>query len=897
MLRSTLFQGAALLVGGCLLASPWFWGGVSYFVQMLIAGCACAALIVCVGWTGKSMLERSIPLMFVPLALALVLGGLQLVPLAQDGIFGRHLATVAYWQLLASPSVDQPLPDDAPREGGKGAAATLPIANSVPLSLYPWETRKRLAALACGVSFFVLGAVVFRHPSAQKVVLGFICLNGCGVALSGLAQKWSVQTQAAGYDALHANRLFGPYINKNNGAGYVLLALSIGIGLSLWSIDRQRNSRPAARDNARRETRSGYDRPLDASSSSGLFDANAICRLAPGLICVALLVAGIAASMSRSAIVAMVAATVVTLGASGSEHRRRLVVLMGGGSIVSLVVLVLMGHVGTVAARVASLVDWSIVTADSRFPHWMDAWRAGEAFGLFGSGLGTYRFVYPLWSTTVGEEWFHHAENQFLETFVETGVVGTLLLLFSVVLFAHGCWQLLQSRELWYRILGVTGCFMLASQVVHGISDFSLYLPANTITMAVVCGLIAGTAHRLDSQSHRSGMVWFPAGWRHQWEHYFGLSLRPALALLAAVLLIGAGDLREAEALSRTYRVTTPGIWSPPSDYAETVREIRVLTRVLDRQPGDARGHRDLGELWIHAYRQWVARQQTGNSYSSELSPLTAPMYLHARAHRFKNADVQALAAIQSDVWTQRYLDAAVFHFQRARQACPLLTLPHLRLAQLALVSGDVSDEGVHLSRVQRLCGSRSDLLRACGAIAWNAGRKEKACEYWRRALTTSTSGLHAILNYVNRSDEIPLFIDRILPERPAIRLQVAQDYLTPTKFMVVRQQLIDRVEERLPAYGLSQAGIHHVQGQIYRMEGSHRQAYQSYRLALQMQPKQGEWRFEFSLLLQEMGMLQTAYTEAVQCYRETPHNVRYQERVKMLEPLLGQAVKQEEDK
>ena len=882
MFRSTLFKSTALLTGGCLIASPWCWGGVSYFSQMWIACCACAALSICVGWTSTPVLEGRISLIFVPLALALVMGGLQLAPLMPGSTLARHLVAAQYWQLFAGQNRQQVIPAQAQTLDAQQTVTGLPGQDAVSLSLNPWETRKRLASLACGVSFFVLGSVLFRHPTSQRLLLGIISLNGCGVALSGLVQKWALQTQAAQYSALGDNRLFGPYINKNNGAGYVLIALATILGLSLWYSTRQAHEEGGVSGGGWRRS------PEDRTSSPANSPANLLrmvldVRCAVGLATVAFLVAGITASLSRSAVIAMAIASVAALTLSVGADRRRLFVLLSGGSVGTCLLLLLSGQGARVAVRLASLLDWSHVAADSRFTHWLAGWRAGQAFGLFGSGLGTYRFVYPLWETNPPEEWFYHAENQLLETYVETGLAGTGLLVLCIVFFARACWQLLQSCDSWERSLGITGGFLLISQVVHGMSDFSLYLPANTITMAVICGLVAGTAQRLGTQANRVSVRWPLVVWHHRLAHYRGPGLRLALALLAATLLIGAGDLRQADALSRTYGAAKQGDWSALSGHAETCREIRVLTDALNRRPGDARAHLNLGELWIHAYRQRVAAQQAVESPSAEISPLTAPMYLHARAHRFKAAGARELAAIQTDRLTQHYLDAAVFHFRRARQSCPLFTLPHLRLAQLLLLTGDLSDESIHLRRVQMLCGPRSDLLRACGTLAWNAGDKASACRYWRRALTTSPTQMRSILGYVEQSGELPLFLERILPEDLTLRLKVAGDYLRAERFTELRRTLLERIETRLKISELPLADTQHVQAQLYQLQGNYQESYQKYRSALQLQPKQTEWRFEFSQLLQEMGNLQMAYEQALHCCRDAPHNARYQEQVNTL--------------
>ena len=149
------------------------------------------------------------------------------------------------------------------------------------------------------------------------------------------------------------------------------------------------------------------------------------------------------------------------------------------------------------------------------------------------------------------------------------------------------------------------------------------------------------------------------------------------------------------------------------------------------------------------------------------------------------------------------------------------------------------------------------------------------------------------MLEYIDQSGELPLFLERMLPENPDLRLEVAGDYLQAERFTALRRQLLDRVAVGLNVSELPLADIHHVQAQIYQLQGSPQQAYQSYRSALELQPGQSEWRFEFSELLREMGDLQTAYAQALQCCQEAPHNVKYQEHVKTLASLRLQRTKQ----
>ena len=255
-------------------------------------------------------------------------------------------------------------------------------------------------------------------------------------------------------------------------------------------------------------------------------------------------------------------------------------------------------------------------------------------------------------------------------------------------------------------------------------------------------------------------------------------------------------------------------------------------------------------------------------------------MYLHARAHQLRVADATELKVIQEDVLTRRYLLPAVFHFRMARSACPLLAVPHLRLAQLELVTEGVVRESRHLRRLQRLCGVRRDLMRACGAIAWNAGHKQTAGQFWRQAFTLSTEDLPEVLDFIGRTDDVEVHLERMIPEDPAIRIQMVKKYLQTPRFAALQRRMLDNLERQLRDGGLIHAEEHYLQGQIFHLRARHVHACQSYLRALQLRPREVEWRFELSTLLGDMGMLQMAYAQAVQCLREKPQIERYRKRV-----------------
>ena len=76
--------------------------------------------------------------------------------------------------------------------------------------------------------------------------------------------------------------------------------------------------------------------------------------------------------------------------------------------------------------RLATLGTDQTLT-NGRLAHWQDGWETSQQFLPLGSGLGTYGYVYLLHESSVRDEWFDHAHNQYLETLVDAGLPGLLI--------------------------------------------------------------------------------------------------------------------------------------------------------------------------------------------------------------------------------------------------------------------------------------------------------------------------------------------------------------------------------------------------------------------------------------------------------------------------------------
>ena len=490
-LRTNTIRVALLTL---LVGTPWLFGGVWARIQwvlMLLAGVLLALDLV--DRFGDQERPSWLPLLWWPLLAGIGLGLFQLLPMSPS---------VASWFAPATLQWRQSLLADVPQTHADGSGApTGPWPTSTHLlgvrnqgrmarSVYATATREYLALLVLATAVVVLAS---QHLTDRQSVLWFCtALAICGGLLCffGLVQRltwngkfyWVFPPQSGGYES------FGPFVNRNNAGGFLNLCLAAGLGLLVRVHWRSRGS---VADTACAGGRRGS--AWKSVIADYVADLNA--RRLGSLALVGLIAGGVLCTASRGSILALFAASMVTAGAlafrSGSRRYAvgLIVVLLAGGGLMGWA-----GQTEFVTSRFDLLLNesqWEY----GRVPNWRDSLQAVPQFWVAGTGLGTYRFVYERYQQRfLGDIAHFHAENQYVQTLVEGGLLGFVLLLLAIVLVAWAIVRLYRAGGGVNTALAVTGTFGLASQVVGGAFDFGLYIPSNMMLLAALCGIIVGRA-------------------------------------------------------------------------------------------------------------------------------------------------------------------------------------------------------------------------------------------------------------------------------------------------------------------------------------------------------------------------------------------------------------------
>jgi len=384
------------LAGIILLVAPWK---------------ALDTIEVCEAWTFAFVLS------FVGLWIGwLLLRGE--VPLRNSLTAWTVLAVVA-WSLL------QLLPLDAGLLAGVSPKTAelknLADASALPepvLSLNPGATRDELAKLLCGVLFFW---AIHNGPSGAGQTRRFCLLLTIYGALT--AYVMLVQ-QLIGNRALFwlpANAdlsqfgLGAFFHNRNRFAGMEAVCIGAAFGLILEAASFDPHA-PVAR-------KPFGERPLHRDW---------LILLVPA---VGGMGAAILLSLSRGGTLTLV--TVLAVAAAGLIRHPGTRKYVGFPLAAALGAALLVGWYGwsAVEARLATLSDKSALD-ESRLHIWRDTVAMGSDFPLAGTGLGTYRTVFPAWCRRTGDVVFTHAENEYLHVFAELGWPGVVLV--AVLLFQVG---------------------------------------------------------------------------------------------------------------------------------------------------------------------------------------------------------------------------------------------------------------------------------------------------------------------------------------------------------------------------------------------------------------------------------------------------------------------------
>jgi O-antigen ligase len=421
------------------------------------------------------------PWSYFPVAIGtVVIGGLTLP--AHRKSLGQSSITITTALVTAAILVQLvPLASAALRDLSPGAARVLSatdvgyaigVSATHPLSVDVDRTIAGFTAIAVLLLWGVSAELLVRKPSALQTITSCVVVAGASLAIVGLAQQATFNGKLLWFwtPRFYSTNAFGPFVNRNHFAGWMLLAIALGVGYLFGRIGDTSGPRSDA----------WRDRMLWLGSR----EATPIILTAAAIV---VMVVALVWTMSRSGIAATGIALAILLAAAMRRSKRALRRLVLAGYL-------LMTIAGVIAWRGEQrLASWygNTTTLEWRFKLWEDTVPPLRDFWLTGSGLNTYgtvMMVYPRTDTSVQPR---EAHNDYLQLAVEGGVllcVPVVLLVFAAGRTIGRRLRHPQNEMTWWIRMGAFAG--ICGMAVQELTDFSLQIPAVAL-LFVTCVAIA----------------------------------------------------------------------------------------------------------------------------------------------------------------------------------------------------------------------------------------------------------------------------------------------------------------------------------------------------------------------------------------------------------------------
>jgi O-antigen ligase len=350
-----------------------------------------------------------------------------------------------------------------------------------PLSIDPAATRAGLILALTAALVFWAAREAFSHGGSRAatrllaiigLACGFISLSQHATAPGTVLWHWTVADPRA--------TPFGPFVDRNQLATWLVLAISVVAGSLMMHVARRR------RENWRRGIRA------------------AIVLLGDGLGvilsgCLIVMLLTLVATLSRSGLIALLAAVVIGTSLSRRDHRRT--AWTGVAAAAALVVLAVWVNAEGFAQRVMTSIAAAPPEAVGRLTIWRDTLRVIRDFPVFGTGIGTFAEAMFVYQQSARQVLFNHAHNEYLQIAAEGGLLLLTFVVAGVMVLAWAARRALAEDTSTYRYVRIGACAGLTAIAVQSVWETGLRAPANLVLAAILAGMALANRVQPDSET------------------------------------------------------------------------------------------------------------------------------------------------------------------------------------------------------------------------------------------------------------------------------------------------------------------------------------------------------------------------------------------------------------
>lgn len=329
-----------------------------------------------------------------------------------------------------------------------------------PISLTPDLTWRAFLALLPPVAMFASGLVISAEERRKLI---YVVLAATAVSVGvGVLQLATESDKVYVWATTNIGTISGLFANRNHLASLLVAILPL---VALTAASYARSSREQSKT-----------------------------ALLIGALAIGLLIVAIGAIRSRAGVLLLGPSLVLSLiGVRLAMGRKTFSPAVLSVAAVAAAALVLVAALGL--GPILERFDRA-GAPEGRFEKWPIVLAAASTYAPVGSGLGSFdavfRSVEPL--DQLDATFFNQAHNDYLETLLEAGLAGVLLVAVFLFWFARRAWSAWRDPVSRFSDLRRAASVSVLMILVHSAGDY----PLRTATMAVVFALLAAILEARD---------------------------------------------------------------------------------------------------------------------------------------------------------------------------------------------------------------------------------------------------------------------------------------------------------------------------------------------------------------------------------------------------------------
>ncbi len=343
-----------------------------------------------------------------------------------------------------------------------------PLTSNLTLSFVPFLTQIEFLKwlTLSGLFFFLL---FWRIPSGHLIHSFFplLILIGVGESLYGIFEFFSGHKHVLHLDmASWISSVTGTFVNRNHFAGYLLMVIPLSTGYLFY-----------------REARSG-EGPRSWRERLSSLDGKTLL-IGFGIL---VMILGLILSASRMGIASLLLSfTLMSLLFRNPEKRGRF-----SRTTLLLLALGILWAIWIGIDAVVSRFFTSHEDLKTRWEFWSATMNIFKDYPLFGSGLGTFLQIFPMYRTFHLRGLATHAENDWLQLASEVGILGLLPLVILFFFLFFKAVSKIQSLSFWMgeRYIGMASMVGILALMFHSLVERNIQVPANAFLFTFIWALM-----------------------------------------------------------------------------------------------------------------------------------------------------------------------------------------------------------------------------------------------------------------------------------------------------------------------------------------------------------------------------------------------------------------------